>query len=116
MPTKDPDKRKAQWKKWYEKNKRDPKYREKLRKFDDKRRVELREWFEDYKSSLSCQQCGESHPAILDFHHRNPEEKLYEVSVMPGRSMSKERTLEEIAKCDVLCSNCHRKLHWNEKH
>ncbi len=28
------------------------------------------------------------------------------------RRMSKERILKEIAKCDVLCRNCHAKLHW----
>ena len=58
-----------------------------------------------------CSKCGETHPGCLDFHHRIPEEKSFALiaSQMGNRSW---KTIEtEIAKCDVLCSNCHRKLH-----
>jgi hypothetical protein len=41
----------------------------------------------------------------LDFHHRS--EKLRSVSTM--RDLAKASILAEIAKCDVLCGNCHRK-------
>lgn len=115
MATKDPVKRRAQWKKWYEDNKRKPEYRKRLREFDDNRRKQLIEWFCEYRKTLSCAKCGFAHPAALDFHHRNPEEKLYEVSVMPGKSISKDKILAEIAKCDVLCANCHRIFHYEEK-
>lgn len=59
----------------------------------------------------SCSQCGENHPAVLDFHHTDPTEK--EISV--SQSKSKKQILSEIQKCIVLCSNCHRKLHWKER-
>jgi hypothetical protein len=59
-----------------------------------------------------CMECGETHPGCLDFHHRNPAEKKFQLvaSQMGNRSWTSIEA--EIAKCDVLCSNCHRKLHW----
>lgn len=118
MATQNIQKRAEEWKSWYKKNKLSEAgfaRRKQIRDFDKKRRKELAGWFEDYKIGLKCQTCGEDHPAVIDFHHRDPEDKLYEVSVMPHRSISKKKILEEIAKCDVLCSNCHRIFHYNEK-
>jgi hypothetical protein len=60
-----------------------------------------------------CMQCGEKHPACLDFHHRNPEEK--EGHIGEFRKFGTKRLLAEIAKCDVLCANCHRKFHYDER-
>ena len=67
-----------------------------------------------YKLEHPCK-CGESHPAALQFHHRNPAEKTIEVSAVLRRGWSIKKLDEEIAKCDVICANCHLKLHWNEK-
>lgn len=63
--------------------------------------------------NLKCTQCGEDHPAVLDFHHTDPSIKETHPSNMRH---SKARFLKEIEKCVVLCSNCHRKLHWDERH
>lgn len=79
-----------------------------------KRKEERREWMSQLKKKLSCEECGENHPAVLDFHHNNPNEKDREISAM-SVSHKKEKILEEIDKCMVLCSNCHRKLHYNMK-
>jgi hypothetical protein len=58
--------------------------------------------------------CGEEHPAALDFHHRNPKEKRFNISVaVAHRDIPDDEIRAEIAKCDVLCRNCHAKLHWN---
>lgn len=57
-----------------------------------------------------CTHCGEDHPAVLDFHHTDPNEKEIEISA----AKSKKQVLREIQKCVVLCSNCHRKLHWTQ--
>ena len=58
-----------------------------------------------------CMKCGGVfHPAVMDFHHRDPKQK----DIMPGASLrrwSEERYIKEIDKCDLLCSNCHRTLH-----
>lgn len=71
----------------------------------------LRDWLMRYKAEVSCVVCGEDHPAVLEFHHRDPGTKRYELSVMVSRAMTISSMLEEIDKCDVLCANCHRKLH-----
>jgi hypothetical protein len=64
---------------------------------------------------LKCIKCGNDHPAVLDFHHRNPEEKEFAISKMIRNRSSKEMLLKEIEKCDILCSNCHRIHHWEER-
>lgn len=61
---------------------------------------------------LICK-CGENHPACMDFHHVNPDEKIHEVSMMVHNGYPLETIKIEIAKCLVLCSNCHRKEHYN---
>ena len=75
------------------------------------RRRKVCEWLRDLKASLRCEECGESHPACLDFHHADPSEKTMSVA-QATRYWSKERILKEIQKCKVWCSNCHRKHHW----
>ena len=34
---------------------------------------------------------------------------------MVGNGLSADRILKEIEKCVVVCSNCHKKIHWNQK-
>ena len=95
-------------KKSYEKNKNY--YYEK----NKRRRNEINEWFFNLKSKLECSICGENHVATLDFHH-DDDNKEDNVSTILRKTMNKERALMEIKKCTVLCSNCHRKLHYEEK-
>jgi len=96
------------WRKWYREN------REKKIAWQMRRRAEMRAWFRELKSTKSCLRCGEATLECLQFHHRDPAEKDIEVSNMIS-GWSRERILEEIAKCDVLCANCHLKLHWEER-
>lgn len=64
--------------------------------------------------SQGCIRCGEKHPACLDFHHRNGKlNKLGNIGQI--RRYSFPRILAEIEKCDVLCANCHRKHHYDER-
>lgn len=77
-----------------------------------KRKEAVREWYWEYKKTLKCSKCFENHPACLEFHHRNRDEKEVKISRAISNRWSPERILIEIAKCDVLCSNCHQKLHW----
>lgn len=75
------------------------------------KRGKLRGWFLELKESLKCIRCDESRHWVLDFHHRDPTEKEASVSRVL-RGGSKQRVLDEIAKCDVLCANCHRDEHY----
>lgn len=88
---------------------------EQQRNYLRKRRAERRAWFAEILSKLSCTRCDENHPAVLDFHHRDPSEKEGQIGEMLGNLKSKESILKEIDKCDVLCANCHRKHHYNER-
>lgn len=74
---------------------------------------ELRAWWKKLKSQHQCSQCSETHPSCLEFHHLDPLTKTDSVSrlVMTG---CKQKVLDEIKKCMVLCSNCHKKLHDQE--
>jgi hypothetical protein len=67
-----------------------------------------------FKSSLKCTRCEENHPSTLDFHHTDPATKDREVSWFIKNSQF-TRAIEEAMKCIVLCANCHRKHHWEEK-
>ena len=109
MPYKDKEvqkqKNKDYQKKHYKSNK--AYYKEKAKE----RRQELKDWYKDLKNTLKCSMCPEDDPVCLDFHHRNPKEKEIGLSQVVRKGWGKNRILEEIKKCDVLCSNCHKKLH-----
>ncbi len=104
MPTKDMEKQKLYRRRWYERNKAHAKAKV------IERKQSLQKWLYTYKEARACS-CGEDTPVCLDFHHVDPSTKLMEVSLMPNLGYSIKRILEEIAKCDLMCANCHRKLH-----
>lgn len=66
-----------------------------------------------------CENCGiianEYNLAIFDFHHRNPDEKNFNLGQNTIGNKSFEKVVEEAKKCAVLCSNCHRLLHFGEE-
>jgi hypothetical protein len=62
-----------------------------------------------YRMEHPCA-CGESDPAALDFHHKDPEQKYLHVGRMLSVGGWSWKTIKkEIAKCVVVCANCHRK-------
>lgn len=55
-----------------------------------------------------CTDCGARFPACaMDFDHRDPGTKRSAVTRLIGRAGT-ARILEEVAKCDIVCANCHR--------
>ena len=49
--------------------------------------------------------------AALEFHHRDPNVKDSQLDMRTLSNRSMKYILEEISKCDLLCSNCHREIH-----
>ena len=74
-------------------------------------RQRKRDWYNTIMDSKSCERCGESDNACLDWHHTDPTQKEASVSWLLANK-SKQTIVEEIDKCICLCANCHRKLHY----
>jgi hypothetical protein len=68
-----------------------------------------RSWVARYKALRGCLLCREQDPVCLDLHHVDPSEKDTDVARLLATSMKKIRC--EVAKCIVICANCHRRLH-----
>jgi hypothetical protein len=65
---------------------------------------------QEYKLAVGCSRCGYNKCALaLTFHHTDPSNKRFNVS--RSMSYSWETLKREIAKCIVLCANCHYELH-----
>jgi hypothetical protein len=78
-------------------------------KRDAKRDKVWRNWLSSLKEGKPCQNCKQVyHPVVMDWHHRDPSLKIRGVAHF--RPTNKQAVYEEIAKCDLLCSNCHRYL------
>ena len=66
------------------------------------------------KSTCKCAKCGESRGYVLDYHHIDPSVKENTVARMTSNNYRLDTVMEEITKCVVLCSNCHREFHYLE--
>ena len=97
----------ASQRRWYRRN------RKKKVAWQQRRRYEMKEWLVSLK--LCCIACGEPHPGCLAFHHRDGSTKEADIASAVHAGWSRERIEAEIAKCDVLCFNCHARLHWEER-
>lgn len=57
-----------------------------------------------------CIDCGfNGHQDVFEFHHRDPDTKLYDWTKLRLRTWSD--VTAELDKCDLLCANCHRIRH-----
>lgn len=69
----------------------------------------------EYLSDHPCVRCGESDRAMLEFHHRHDEYKVGAIAFLVNRKRPLEVIEKEVAKCDVLCANCHQLETLNEQ-
>ncbi len=60
-------------------------------------------------------QCGRCHYnknfSALEFHHKNPKTKLFQLDLRSLSNRRWEAIEEEAKKCLLLCSNCHAEEH-----
>lgn len=71
-------------------------------------------WIGERKSEIGCARCGVKDPRVLDFHHKDGKEKEFSIG-SSRRAVGFERIKKEIEKCVVVCANCHRILHNEER-
>lgn len=90
----------------YLRNKQD--YKDRAKRDRKKEKEKTRQLLLELKKD-GCKLCGESHPSCLVFHHRNPHKKEDNIADLKH---SRKKIIDESKKCDILCSNCHLKLHW----
>ena len=101
MAYKDKEKARACQRRYYERN------RELYFRKNKRKKEQLRSVAQDCKSR-PCDDCGCVYPYyVMDFDHREGEIKTAHVSRLVGM-LNLKRLLDEIAKCDVVCANCHR--------
>ena len=78
-----------------------------------KRRIKLNEYVRALKGSSPCAECKVQYPYyVMDFDHVRGE-KSGDITVLIHEVVSLERLEEEVAKCDIVCSNCHRERTFN---
>jgi len=94
-----------------EKLKNDPEYKSRHYANRQKRHDTNKKLLTELKESNPCSCCGNYFPsACMEHHHLDPDKKEKQISAMiSGNSWKKIE--EEISKCILVCSNCHRKIH-----
>ena len=70
-------------------------------------RVGRRAWMDSLKEGRPCADCGESFPpCVMHWDHLPGYQKADEISVMVTQRR-REAILDELAKCELVCANCH---------
>lgn len=75
-------------------------------------RIKAKKLLVEYKGG-ECERCGYNKCIdALEFHHKDPSEKDFTIS---GKSWAFERLKKEADKCILVCSNCHKEIHFKLK-
>jgi hypothetical protein len=84
------------------------------RRHYSKAQAALLEEIGDTKREQGCSSCEEDDPSCLDFHHKEGEEKSFNI-YGAVKGVGRDEIMREIQKCDTQCANCHCKIHWDER-
>lgn len=78
-----------------------------INKSSKRRKKETRDLIKEVKN-VACFDCGVKYPYyVMDFDHVKGDKK-FNLAVAGSKFRSLKTIKEEIAKCEVVCSNCHR--------
>lgn len=67
----------------------------------------IRRYLQEVKQSTPCVDCNENYPYwIMEFDHLSDKEFM--INKFKNTTTSLERVREEVAKCEVVCANCHK--------
>jgi len=110
---KNPDKYGLKCKRWYRAN---------ITKIVEQRKKKYEDFakhINTFKEGKSCVRCGYNKiPQILQYHHRNKNDKKFNISESINIKKiileNPEILTKEIEKCDLLCPNCHFEIHYLE--
>ena len=86
-------------------------HKKERKKRKHKRKSEVLKLCHEIKAKKGCKYCQEKNIVCLIFHHRNGSKKEGTVGTFIARGRSDEVILKEIEKCDIVCANCHMKIH-----
>jgi L-lysine 2,3-aminomutase len=64
-------------------------------------------------AATGCVDCGNRDVRVLEFDHLR--DKRANVSELLARGHSVRALRDEIAKCEVVCRNCHRRRTWRRR-
>lgn len=68
-------------------------------------------WYLKWRDSLPCACCGFKAGVAMEFHHRDPRQKKFQISRAIYTDVPLNRIRKELEKCDPLCANCHKIVH-----
>jgi len=72
-----------------------------------KQKAYLAQYLRDLKTKTPCIDCGINYPYyVMDFDHVRGVKHANVMELVS--TLSKKRIDQEIAKCEIVCSNCHR--------
>lgn len=71
-------------------------------------RIRNRQFVWDYLKKSKCIDCGEDNPIVLEFDHKEGSIKIANIANMTSTCCSLKKLSDEIKKCEIRCSNCHK--------
>jgi hypothetical protein len=107
MPYKDRDAQRAAQRRHYEKHRE--RFAARMRAYHAKERPAIRALIAAHLANHPCVDCGESDPIVLEFDHRDPALKRFNIGGAATHRFTLRVVQAEIEKCDVRCANCHRR-------
>jgi hypothetical protein len=91
-------------------------YKEEGRWLDEGQKARALKKFMIEIKSKPCIDCGGTFPVCcMDFAHRDPKDKKYNLGSMFSHHYGRELIEKELEKCDLVCANCHRVRTQKEK-